>query len=83
MASTIGSSSTIVDGWACLVLQDWDHRVNNESFPQGIAPLLKVQRGEQAWVFTRIGDWGFIHAYHEQTHKRGKSFSCTGYTLPS
>ncbi|RSL54701.1 hypothetical protein CEP54_009718 [Fusarium duplospermum] len=60
MASTTGSSSTKVGGWACLVLQDWDQRVTHEKLPQGIAPPLKVRRGEQAWVFNRIGDWGWV-----------------------
>lgn len=83
MASTTRSSSNIVGGWACLVLQDWDQRVTHEKLPQGLAPPLKVRRGEQAWVFNRIGDYGFVHAHHEETHKRGKSFHCASYIPPS
>ncbi|EEU40060.1 uncharacterized protein NECHADRAFT_75962 [Fusarium vanettenii 77-13-4] len=60
MASITGSSSNIVGGWACLVLQDWDQRVTHEKLPQGLAPPLKVRRGEQAWVFNRIGDYGWV-----------------------
>ncbi|KAG5802342.1 hypothetical protein H9Q74_013058 [Fusarium xylarioides] len=59
----------VVNGWACVVTQDWDPR--NHAFPQGLVPGLRVMKGDEVWVLRTNQGYGFVHRPHGVTWLRG------------
>ncbi|KAL5586112.1 hypothetical protein FOBRF1_015982 [Fusarium oxysporum] len=59
----------VVNGWACVVTQDWDPR--DHTLPQGLVPGLKVIKGDEVWVFRTNQRYGLVHRPHGATYLRG------------
>ncbi|KAJ4240811.1 hypothetical protein NW760_001093 [Fusarium oxysporum] len=59
----------VVNGWACVVTQDWDSR--DHTLPQGLVPGLKVIKGDEVWVFRTNQRYGLVHRPHGATYLRG------------
>ncbi|KAG5765913.1 hypothetical protein H9Q72_006037 [Fusarium xylarioides] len=71
MASQGSSSAPPRDVYACEVTQDWDPRALNARLPPGVAPPLKVKKGDNVWTFSIIQGYGYIHLPTGDTHLRG------------
>ncbi|KLO91937.1 Uncharacterized protein LW93_14834 [Fusarium fujikuroi] len=59
----------VVNGWACVVTQDWNPR--GYTLPQGLVPGLRVIKGDEVWVLRTNQGYGFVHRPHGATYLRG------------